>query len=414
MSHRLPRFARLTRNTLAIAVISVFAAPGWAADVSTEDRLKALEARLDAMEKENRSLKQQLQQTDQKVEATGNQVEKIAISGNSSGSSWADKTKLGGYGEMHYNSLDGKGGAASKDEIDLHRFVLFFGHEFNSRTRFFSELEVEHSIAGEGKKGEIELEQAYVEFDLNDKHRAKAGLFMIPVGIINETHEPPTFYGVERNPVEKDIIPATWWAGGAALAGRFGDGFGYDFAIHEGLATTAAKDYKPRDGRQKTSEASAKKLAATARLKWTAIPGIELGGTVQHQSDITQGQDATAGSANLYEVHSVINKGAFGLKALYAQWDLSGSGPKSKGADKQKGWYVEPSFKLSEQWGVFARYNLWDNKAGDNLASKKKQIDVGMNYWPHPDVVLKADYQRQNNDDGKNLNGFNLGVGYQF
>lgn len=414
MSHRLPRFARLTRNTLAIAVISVFAAPGWADDVSTENRLKALEARLDAMEKENRSLKQQLQQTDQKVEATGNQVEKIATSGNSSGSSWADKTKLGGYGEMHYNSLDGKGGAASKDEIDLHRFVLFFGHEFNSRTRFFSELEVEHSIAGEGKKGEIELEQAYVEFDLNDKHRAKAGLFMIPVGIINETHEPPTFYGVERNPVEKDIIPATWWAGGAALAGRFGDGFGYDFAIHEGLATTAAKDYKPRDGRQKTSEASAKKLAATARLKWTAIPGIELGGTVQHQSDITQGQDATAGSANLYEVHSVINKGAFGLKALYAQWDLSGSGPKSKGADKQKGWYVEPSFKLSEQWGVFARYNLWDNKAGDNLASKKKQIDVGMNYWPHPDVVLKADYQRQNNDDGKNLNGFNLGVGYQF
>lgn len=414
MSHRLPRFARLSRNTLAIAVISMFAAPGWADNVSTEDRLKALEARLDAMEKENRSLKQQLQQTDQKVEAAGNQVDKIAISGNSSGSSWADKTKLGGYGEMHYNSLDGKGGAASKDEIDLHRFVLFFGHEFNSRTRFFSELEVEHSIAGEGKKGEVELEQAYVEFDLNDKHRAKAGLFMIPVGVINETHEPPTFYGVERNPVERDIIPATWWAGGLALAGRFGDGFGYDFAIHEGLATTAAKDYKPRDGRQKTSEASAKKLAATARLKWTEIPGIELGGTVQYQSDITQGQDATAGSANLYEVHSVINKGAFGLKALYAQWDLSGSGPKSKGADKQKGWYVEPSFRLSEQWGVFARYNLWDNKAGDNLASKKKQIDVGMNYWLHPDVVLKADYQWQNNDDGKNLNGFNLGVGYQF
>ena len=414
MSHRLPRFARLSRNTLAIAVISMFAAPGWADNVSTEDRLKALEARLDAMEKENRSLKQQLQQTDQKVEAAGNQVDKIAISGNSSGSSWADKTRLGGYGEMHYNSLDGKGGAASKDEIDLHRFVLFFGHEFNSRTRFFSELEVEHSIAGEGKKGEVELEQAYVEFDLNDKHRAKAGLFMIPVGVINETHEPPTFYGVERNPVERDIIPATWWAGGLALAGRFGDGFGYDFAIHEGLATTAAKDYKPRDGRQKTSEASAKKLAATARLKWTEIPGIELGGTVQYQSDITQGQDATAGSANLYEVHSVINKGAFGLKALYAQWDLSGSGPKSKGADKQKGWYVEPSFRLSEQWGVFARYNLWDNKAGDNLASKKKQIDVGMNYWLHPDVVLKADYQWQNNDDGKNLNGFNLGVGYQF
>ncbi|WP_059758168.1 hypothetical protein [Thiobacillus denitrificans] len=87
---------------------------------------------------------------------------------------------------------------------------------FNQPPRFFSELEVEHSIAGEGKKGEIELEQAYVEYA---DHRAKAGLFLIPVGILNETHETPAFYGVERNPVEKDIIPATWWAGGAALSG---------------------------------------------------------------------------------------------------------------------------------------------------------------------------------------------------
>lgn len=417
MSHRLPRFTCFARNTLALAVIGLFATPSWAADASTEDRLKTLEARLDAMEKENRSLKQQLQQTDQKVEITGDQVEKIASQGGvgtSALASWAEKTKLGGYGELHYNTLDGKGGAASKDEIDLHRFVLFFGHEFNPRMRFFSELEVEHSIAGEGKKGEIELEQAYLEFDLNANHRAKAGLFLIPAGIINETHEPPTFYGVERNPVEKDIIPATWWAGGAALSGRLGSGFGYDVAIHEGLATTAAKSYKPRDGRQKTSEASAKKLAATARLKWTAIPGIELGGSIQHQSDITQGMDATAGSANLYELHSIINKGPFGLKALYAQWTLAGSGPAAIGADKQAGWYVEPSFKLSEEWGLFARYNLWDNRAGDAVASKKKQIDVGVNYWPHPDVVLKADYQRQDNDDGKNQNGFNLGVGYQF
>ncbi|MDO8347738.1 MAG: porin [Rugosibacter sp.] len=409
MLYRLPR-----RSTLALAVCSALAAPAFAADSSLETRLQALEARLAQIETENKTLKQQLKQTDQKVEVTGEQMEKLALSSKPSGASWADKTRLSGYGELHYNALDGKGGATSKDEIDLHRFVLFFGHEFNPRTRFFSELEVEHSIAGEGKKGEAELEQAYVEFDLNDNHRAKAGLFLIPAGILNETHEPPTFYGVERNPVEKDIIPATWWAGGAALSGRLGSGFSYDIALHEGLATTAAKNYRPRDGRQKTSEANAKKLAATARLKWTAIPGVELGGTVQHQSDITQGLDAAAGSANLYELHGIVNKGAFGLKALYAQWSLDGSGPKAIGADKQKGWFIEPSFKLSEQWGLFARYNLWDNTAGDAVASKKKQIDVGVNYWPHPGVVLKADYQRQNNDDGKDQNGFNLGVGYQF
>lgn len=407
------------RTVLAAAVMSTFSALAHA-EMSVEERLKAMESRLNALETENQALKGQLKSTEQKVEAASAQVEKVASNPPSTKASWAEKTRLGGYGELHYNKLDGKGGAADKAETDFHRFVLFLGHDFNARTRFFSELEVEHALVkdttGTGKSGpgEIELEQAYVEFDLNDSHRAKAGLFLIPVGIINETHEPPTFYGVERNPVEKDIIPATWWAGGAAVSGQLGAGFSYDVALHEGLATTAAKGYKPRDGRLKTSEARSTDLAATARLKWTAIPGLELGASVQHQSDITQGLDPRAGSANLYELHGVLSKGPFGLKALYAQWDLDGTGPASIGADKQNGWYIEPTFRISEKWGVFARYNLWDNAAGDNIGSKKKQLDAGVNFWPHPDVVLKADYQKQDNDDGKNQNGFNLGVGYQF
>ena len=400
----------LIRTALAAAVLSTLNPPALA-DTGMETRLQAMEARLNLLEAENQALKGQIKRTEQQVAATSEQVETGASAG---AASWAENTRIGGYGELHYNNLDGEGGASDKDELDLHRFVLFFGHTFNERSRFFSELEVEHSIAGEGKKGEIELEQAYVEFDLNADHRARAGLFLLPVGLLNETHEPPTFYGVERNPIEKDIIPATWWAGGAALSGQLGAGFGYDLAIHEGLATTAAKSYKPRDGRQKTSEARADNLAYTARLKWTGLPGVELGGTFQHQSDITQGVDASAGSANLYELHGVVSKGPFGLKALYAQWDLDGSGPASIGTDRQLGWYVEPSLKLSAQWGAFARYNEWDNKAGDAVGSKKKQIDAGVNYWPHPDVVLKADYQQQDNDDGKNQNGFNLGVGYQF
>ena len=403
----------LIRATLAAAVLSTFQAAAWA-DMSVEDRLKAMETRMNALEAENQALKGQLKTTDQKVAATTEQVEKVASKPASGMASWAEKTRIGGYGELHYNNLEGKGGAADKDEVDFHRFVLFLGHTFNERTRFFSELELEHSIAGESKKGEIELEQAYVEYDFTPNHRGKAGLFLLPVGIMNETHEPPVFHGVERNPVEKDIIPATWWAGGAALSGQFGDSVSYDFAIHEGLATTAAKSYKPRDGRQKTSEANAKNLAYTARLKWTGLPGIEIGGALQHQTDITQGLDATAGSANLYELHGILSKGPFALKALYAQWDLDGSGPAAIGADKQNGWYIEPSYKLSEQWALFARYNLWDNKAGDTIGSKKKQVDAGVSFKPHPDVVLKADYQQQDNDDGKNQNGFNLGVGYQF
>jgi len=373
---------------------------------------------IQAQQKEIEALKQQVSQTEAKAEAAVEATESTGHHGTGGGSAWAERTQIGGYGELHYNNLEGKGGASDKDEIDFHRFVLFFGHQFSDSVRFFSELEVEHALAGEGQPGEVELEQAYVEFDLNDNHRAKAGLFLLPVGILNETHEPNTFYGTERNPVEGNIIPTTWWAGGAGLTGNFGNGFSYDALVHEGMNTSAGASYKVRSGRQKTAKATAKDLAFTGRIKWTGMPGVELAATFQHQSDITQGTDSTAGSANLYEAHAILNKGPFGLRALYAMWDLDGSGPAAIGADEQSGWYIEPSFKVNDRLGLFARYNQWDNQAGSDNGSaansEKTQWDIGINFWPHPDVVIKADYQNQDNDNGKDQDGFNLGVGYQF
>ena len=352
----------------------------------------------------------QLETLESQIEATASQLE----TGMTTSAGTASKTSIGGYGEMHYNNLNGEGGADDLKEIDFHRFVMFFGHEFSKTVRFWSELEVEHSIAGDGKVGEIELEQAYVEVDLNQNHKTRFGMMLIPVGIINETHEPPVFYGIERNPVEKNIIPATWWAGGVSVLGELAPGWSYEMAVHEGLNTTAAKSYKPRDGRQKTGKAQADNLAYTGRIKWTGMAGVEIAATVQQQTDITQGNDTTAGSANLFELHGIYNKGPFTLKALYAQWSLDGTGPQSIGADEQSGWYVEPSFKINEKFGVFARYNKYDNTAGDSAASEKQQTDIGFNWWIDPSVVIKADYQTQDNDNGENQNGFNLGMGYMF
>ncbi len=154
---------------------------------------------IQAQQKQIEELKAALSQTDQKVEATGAAVEQVSSNAATTpggAASWAERTHVGGYGELHYNNLEGEGGASDKDEIDFHRFVMFFGHEFNDRIRFFSELEVEHGGVDDkmrgpaGLKGEVELEQAYVEFDLNDQHRAKGGIFLLPIGIMNETHEP--------------------------------------------------------------------------------------------------------------------------------------------------------------------------------------------------------------------------------
>ncbi len=364
-------------------------------------------------------LRAQAEETDQKAEAAVAAVEQGAASG---ASSLASKTRIGGYGELHYNNLEGTGGAADKTEFDFHRFVLYFNHDFSDSIRLFTELELEHALvedtANGSGPGEIELEQAYIEFDLNENHRAKGGLFLIPVGILNETHEPNTFYGVERNPVEKDIIPTTWWAGGAGLSGRLGGGFSYDLAVHEGMSVpvTGSSAFKVRNGRQKTAKAEGGDTAATARLKWTGIPGLEVAGTIQHQADIAQGNSADAGSANLVELHTAWQQGPFGLRALWARWNLTGSAPEALGRDEQEGWYIEPSWRFSERFGVFARFNQWDNEAGNGDAdnSQKEQVDFGFNWWPHANVVIKADYQKQDNDSGSNQDGFNLGIGYQF
>jgi hypothetical protein len=325
------------------------------------------------------------------------------------------RTTIGGYGELHVNLLEDQNSDKEKNELDLHRFVMFFNHEFNDRLRFVSELEVEHALAGDGAPGEVELEQAYIEYDLAERHALRAGVFLVPVGILNETHEPNTFYGVERNPVENRIIPTTWWEGGLQFVGAFGDAWRYDVAAHSGLFTTADDNYAIRAGRQKTAKARFDSQAMTGRLRWLGMPGLEVAASVQYQGDIAQESDPTAGAATLFTSHVAWQRGGFGLKALYAAWDLDGPGPASVGADKQDGWFIEPSYRFNESWGVFARYNQWDNQAGDNSDSEYAQWDLGVNYWLHPNVVFKMDYQDQDAPPGKaEYDGWNLGVGYQF
>jgi hypothetical protein len=349
-------------------------------------------------------LQQQLHLLEQRLEFLGDAAE--------SRPTGTSPTTIGGYGELHYNNLSNQlSGGADKKEIDFHRFVLFFGHEFDARIRLFTELEVEHTLVGEGQPGEVELEQAYVEFDLNPQLSARGGIFLTPVGIINETHEPPTFYGVERNPVETNIIPSTWWEAGAALNHRMDNGLSYDLALHSGLYTSA---YTIRGSRQKVAKAKADSLAYTARIKWTGVPGLELAATLNHQDDIRQGSTAKKVTADLLETHAIYSTGPFSVRALYAQWQLDDDGT-AVGKEEQNGWYLEPSYKFNSKWGLFARHNVWDNQAGDDADSEYQQTNLGINFWPHRDVVIKADYQDQSAPAGKSeYDGINLAIGYQF
>ena len=373
--------------------------------------IQAQQKEIDALKAAQTGTEKRVVVTEEKVEATGAVVAQQMEKADTSPAGWWNNTSIGGYGELHYNG-------GRKDEIDAHRFVLFVEHQFTDNMRFFSEVELEHSVAGEGENGEVDLEQAFLEFGLGGKQKAQAGVFLLPIGIMNETHEPPTFYGVERNGVETNIIPTTWREGGAQILGELGSGFSYNASIHSGLevATAGGNAFKPRNGRTEASEAPANDPAMTARLRWNGMPGVELSVSGQYQNDITQSADDT--QAFLVETHADIRRGPWGLRALYARWEIDGAAAKALGRDEQYGWYAEPSYRFAVplgEIGLFARYSRWDNTAGDKLDSKFDQTQLGVNFWPHPDVVLKADYQfddapASTSEDDR----FNLGVGFQF
>lgn len=337
---------------------------------------------------------------------------------------WWNKTSIGGYGELHVNT-------GKTDQVDFHRYVLFVNHEFNNWIKLNSELELEHSIAGEGQKGEVELEQAYIHFSIKEDRfgsisnvvdHVDLGLQLIPVGILNANHEPPTFYGVERNEVEKRIIPTTWWEAGALIGGKLGNtGIFWDAMLHSGL-DTSGKAGDIRGGRQKVAKATADNPAYTMRLGW-AGNGISVAGSYQHQSDITPGDSVTT-KAKLLEIHADIKQPLtqnieLGFRTLYAQWDVDGAAAKASGRNELNGYYFEPSIKFDMNTmgkiGLFYRYEAWDRKAGDSTNSEEKRQTVGVNYWPEDNVVLKIDYRKDDHyDESKNDSRIDFGIGYQF
>jgi hypothetical protein len=387
-----------------------------------EERWKIIQqqaAEIKALKEDAAARDKKIEITDLKVEATADSVEKVATTA-SAASSWAEKTSIGAYGELHYNKLEDQKTGKDTDKIDLHRFVLFVGHEFSDSVRFFSEFEVEHSIAGEGQPGEIEIEQAFVEWDWAQNQQAKAGVFLIPIGILNETHEPDTFFGTERNKVESEIIPSTWWEGGAGLSGELAPGLRYDAAVHSGLFLDDTA--RIRSGRQKVGNAKADDYAYTARLKYTGIQGLELSATLQYQSDLFQGEEfggADSVDALLYELHAIYKSGPFGLRALYAAWDIDdgiNAVTDRTDADEREGFYIEPSYMITPKLGVALRYSEWDDvRATAGFDMKMEELMFGINYYVSPTVVLKADYQDQDAAEGRaELDGFNLGVGWSF
>jgi len=405
--------------------------------------IAALKAQLAEAEEESEVLSTNVPQDPNAVGAAGSRWSPSQNKRRARASEWAERTSIGGYGELHYNNLNGENGASDTNKTDFHRLVLFVGHEFNDWARFASEIEFEHSWAGDGREGDVVIELAWLELDLSANHHFRAGADILPVGIMNLTHEPTTFYGVERNMVEAEIIPTTWTEAGAGLWGQLVPGLNYNIFAHTGLVvpTSGSSAMRVRSGRKKVANAKDQDIAILGRLSYTGVPGLEASVTIDYQADYTGTADSIDADAVLTEAHiDYKHASGLGLRALYARWDFgkdtsASFDPSKVGADTVEGWYVEPSFKfdmptkLPGELGLFVRYHEWDERDGKNsynlltnsgtakMFTKRDQFTIGANYWPTPNIVFKIDGQWEDSEgtpSSGNHDGLNLGMGFQF
>ena len=191
---------------------------------------------------------------------------------------------IGGYGEGYYRNLVGDKGDA-KNRADLLRMVLYTGYKFTDSILFNAEIEFEHATTGSTKSssgGSVSVEFAYLDFLLRDWANIRAGLVLVPMGFINEIHEPVSYFGVNRPEIERQIIPSTWRENGVGILGTLYEQVDYQAFVINGFNAEGFDSGGLRGGRQKGNRALAEHLAFVARLDWTPIQQLLVGGSVYH------------------------------------------------------------------------------------------------------------------------------------
>jgi hypothetical protein len=323
---------------------------------------------------------------------------------------------FGGYGEITLNARSDQAAV-----VDLRRFVLFFGHNFNEHFRFYSEVEVEHAVSSSEDKGEVEIEQAYLDA-LVDKHlNFRGGLILMPVGIVNVYHEPPSFNGVDRPHVDTFIIPSTWREPGLGIFGEIADGLRYQLYLVNGFnANGFTAESAIREGHQEAQLARAGDVGGVLRFDYEPLLGLAAGASGYFgTSGNTLGATVGRVPVTLLEADVRLKRGGFSLRGeiavLFIGDALELNRAFMNGSEEQ----MAQGPVASQSWGAYAElgYDLFHLLAPDldqalilfgrfDHADTQAKVPegftarpelrrdsgtVGLTYKPIPEIALKVD-----------------------
>ncbi len=345
------------------------------------------------------------------------------------------KLTIGGYGEITYNQPETQNG-----ELDVQRLVMMFGYKFNDKVQFFTEIEYEHVK-------EVFVEQAFVNYAVGDNISVRGGLMLVPMGIVNEYHEPTTFNGVERPAVDNKIVPTTWREIGVGVSGKYNEAsLRYQAYIFNGFQTTTSDGNGNitggelggskglRGGRQKGAKSNFNNVNVAAKLDYYGMPGLRLGlsgyfGRTQSNVDVANVDGSDIGMS------------MFGFDARYAYQRFTARGQyiyasitdteayntvtgKDLGSALQ-GYYLEAAYNLlsqekEQQLIGFVRYEDYNTHSatagtlGKNGAYDRQEWTLGLSFKIAPGAVVKTDYQFKNNALDNSTKQLNFGIGVWF
>lgn len=441
----------LPRPTPTLLALSLaLAAGGAAAQTATEAELAR---RLDQLASELATVKAQLVQLQQQKAAApaaaptatataaappaSTATATTASAAPAAAADSSPATVLTSYGEINYNRPTRQ---QQNAQADVRRFVLGYQHRFDDRTKVVTELEVEHAVSSADDPGEVEVEQAFIERQITPLWAMRAGLFLMPVGLLNENHEPTAFYGVERNFVETAIIPSTWREGGVQAVGTFDNGLTVQAGLTTGFdlnkwdaTSTEGKESPLGSIHQEMSLAKSHDLAVFGAANWRGIPGLLVGGSL-FTGQATQGQAvAEKARVTLWDLHARWTPGRWDLSTLYTRGSISNTAalntplvgnptliPKSF-----DGFYVQGAYKVwsHEDYALspFVRWERFNTARSyadlgpgltPDAARAERVVTLGANFQVAQGIVVKADYQRFRENTEQNR--FDLGLGWSF
>jgi hypothetical protein len=349
---------------------------------------------------------------------------------------------IGGYGEGYYSKMlpDTEG---EQDRADAQRFVLYTGYKFTDRIILNTEVEVEHATTEStvtSSGGAVSLEFGYLDF-LGWKYlNARAGLVLMPLGFINEIHEPVYYFGNFRPQVERVIIPTTWSELGTGI---FGQLWHPDLQYRTYVSTSLnAEGFEPsgiREGRQAGNRALAEDLAWSARLDYTPhqVPGLLVGAST-FMGDTSQNQEfagqRVSAFLRLSDLHLQYNWRGVWFRGLYAFGSLNDAEQISQQLNEPigsqfYGYYLEAAYDFmpiffpdlpTQSLQPFFRYERYNPQqrvpAGfrPDETQDTQLFTVGISYKPHPQVVLKLDYRNFTLAQGERPADVNVGLGFIF